>query len=64
MKINLDGSLDILEGEILPFTCPKCLWFIEYDEKVLMVNCFHCGYIGSKDEFDNEYGAPDSPSPI
>lgn len=55
MKINLDGTFDIEEGEIMPFICPKCKWAIEYDDKLLMVNCFHCKYIGHKDEFNSEF---------
>jgi predicted RNA-binding Zn-ribbon protein involved in translation (DUF1610 family) len=55
MKINTDGTLDVEEGEIMPFMCPKCKWPIEYDEKVAMVNCFHCGYIGTVEEFSQDY---------
>lgn len=54
MKILLDGSLEIEKGEIVPFICPKCEWPIEYDEKVVMVNCFHCDYKGFKNEFEKE----------
>jgi hypothetical protein len=54
MKINPDGSFDLANGETVPFICPRDGWPIEYDDKILMVHCFHCGYIGSREEFSQE----------
>ena len=51
MIIYPNGTFHCDRGERIPFICPKCQWPIEYDEKVLFVNCFHCKYIGDKDEF-------------
>lgn len=55
MKITMDGKLELEEGEIMPFVCPKCQWFIEYNDKSLMINCFHCGYLGERTEFEQEF---------
>lgn len=55
MKVNMNGSLELEAGEIMPFVCPKCQWFIEYDDKLLMVNCFKCKYIGERSEFEQEF---------
>ena len=60
MKINLDGSMEVEKGEIMPFICPKCKWAIEYDSNLLMVNCFHCSYIGTVDEFDAYFTEDDT----
>lgn len=63
MKINLDGSIEMIEGETFPFICPKCKWPIDYDNKVIMVNCFHCGTIGTVEEFSKEGYLNDSKTP-
>lgn len=55
MKMNLNGSIELEKGEIMPFICPKCNWAIEYDSKLVMVNCFHCKYIGETEEFSQEF---------
>lgn len=55
MQLNLDGSISLEKGEIMPFICPKCKWAIEYDKKLLMVNCFHCTYVGDREEFTQEF---------
>lgn len=51
----MDGSLEVEEGEIMPFMCPECQWFIEFDNKIIMVNCFKCGYLGERSEFEQEF---------
>ncbi len=55
MKILPNGSVELEKGEYIPFVCPKCDWPIEYDPKVVMVNCFHCGYVGETEEFGRPY---------
>lgn len=55
MKINLDGTFDLVKGEKFPFICPKDRWPIEYDDKIVMVRCFHCGYIGNLEEFNQNF---------
>lgn len=60
MKINPDGTVNLEKGEYIPFVCPRCKWPIPYDKKVVMVNCFHCNYIGGLDEFSPEYKKIDS----
>lgn len=55
MKINNDGTVYLDKGEYIPFLCPKCKWPIEYDDKIVMVHCFHCGYVGGVDEFSPDY---------
>ena len=54
MKINLDGTFEIEKGEVIPFVCPKCNFPVAYDEKLLMVKCHQCQYLGNKDEFSSE----------
>ena len=61
MKINPDGSFDLENGETIPFICPKDGWPIEYDDKILMVHCFHCGYVGSREEFSQEVTLQEDP---
>jgi ribosomal protein S27E len=55
MKINPDKTIRLEKGEYIPFVCPKCNQPIEYDEKVFMVKCHRCSYLGIRSEFDREY---------
>ncbi len=59
MKINPDGTVNLEKGEFIPFVCPKCKWPIEYDAKIVMVNCFHCKYIGPVEEFSPDFTMTD-----
>ena len=55
MQILNNGDVFLEKGEYVPYSCPKCKWPIEYDDKVVMVRCIHCGYIGDTDEFSPPY---------
>lgn len=55
MTINPDGTFNIEKGEMMPFICPKDGWPIPYDKDVVMINCIHCDYIGTPEDFYQEF---------
>jgi len=67
MKINPDGTFEIKKGEKMPYICPKDGWPIPYEDGIVMVRCFHCGFIGHLDDFEREFEAglnEGGPAPI
>lgn len=55
MKRNPDRTVELEKGEYIPYICPRCKWAIEYDEKLLVVRCEHCKYVGNREEFSRPY---------
>lgn len=52
MIIFEDGSFYTDEGEIIPFTCPKCDWPQEWKD-VEELTCKKCKFKGTAEEFSH-----------